>query len=338
MTHPIDGESLGRLLKALETDLEDANLPYRVHGDQVSIVDVDTRPAGTQQLNIALPLATEIKATILHPWRNADLDDDEVAEQAMLITEVIEDIAAVQDDLVPALLEMRAVAKRQLESLAKDGAHVTYLGLDIAPLQTGSQGEPDLQLTFLQLGNDLQIDWVTRFVTNSEDVRSLIQELGVKQKALGSLKDELEDAGADGLIDPVVLSALLQLEIDPFDHMARVRDFSLAGTIENEFGPIRTGFLDGLYTGHVPLAPGVTWRCGSLHFEKVPEHVMGSLEGKRVVDAVSSSLIPDDAVFGIMTARPGKAQVFPVSSGRMLFKVEDEKTWLESADKSDVMA
>lgn len=289
-------ETLTLLHTLVAADIQDAGLKIGFDPTRVKFVDAAELNTERSRLIYEITLGENVSVALRHCWDNVPLSRRKIDDEVEVLMDALRALDAASESLVTALEETRAEAEQEARRCRDLDLEVSVHDVRLDFMETHFGGTPSVIVTFNQLGHSLQSVRESFEIDEPQDLRGWF---GGKDDAQGrflSLREEVAQEGADGVLDLSVFFALIQNGIDPYAEIRRNMNFRVEDAAEGAEGPIMTGFYEGTFTGIFALGRDARYVLDRVWLD-FPEPIDRKLEKRLVSEIIEHRYVLDDLRF-----------------------------------------
>ncbi len=200
-------------------------------------------------------------------------------------------------NLVKAVLEQTAKAKQTFEGLLGRGLDVRFISLDLDLNETCSSGEPAYALSYKGLGIDARSTTSRETIGNAEALNSELEALVQEQIVRATRARERDAAKALGSIDRVLLNRAVRHGMDVATLIKSKSELEKGRIIAFPDGEVMIGWENGILTGNIPLAEGVSYFAGHIFLSPDANRSDDNVRGRPVHELINHPDLPESLLF-----------------------------------------
>ncbi|MES3150941.1 hypothetical protein [Sphingomonas faeni] len=329
--NPADDLQLVALMisKLLKTDhgMDTAPVPadYR-------LVDTKSHANVGQELRVGIRIDRAVTVDVDHIWWGEDATDlTTLTNIAFQMADTIGRMHAQRITIIEMLADVNAAARKEVAKGRRRG--IPYRLASVTPTPSGSDhGEVCMEVLVETLGENLRPQ-LSRFEAhNGVDATEVFEAWNDEQSSRARLAGALDEVGATGQIDAVIVNALLAAGHDMIGVLSKLaieadRIVDIGGGPQEE-GSFQLYWKEGQVFGWLKLADGGSWNEGRLYFQNSPI-VLKGVEGKRVSDVLSNPVFGDNVRVTSASGDKGKIGTLSCTPDMLNFDAETGRLWAD---------
>jgi hypothetical protein len=306
------------------------------------VMEADVRPNRSTDIRVAIPLGRGISIDVKqHWWGDGNRDLSELAETAIGIAENFASVHEMKEDILAMTKEVRTAASREIAKANRRG--LEYRLVSVVPGADNSNVSEGVvvDVTFERLSENLRPKLASFAADCAADVAGAFKADREAQEQRVARRLHLNDAGATGRIDSVVVNAMREAGhnvaevlkllatavdqiVDVGDHDEEVRQFH-SGKRDEGKKWFRLYLNDGDVYARIEFGDGISWQEGKLSFQKAPLSLTKA-KGRPVRDIVNNSNFGDIRVQS-GSGKKGEYVVLYCTEDLLYFDADTGRLW-----------
>lgn len=284
----------------------------------------------SQELRVGIRIDRAVTVDVDHIWWGEEATDlTTLTDIAFQMADTISRMHAQRITIIEMLADVKAAARREVAKGRRQG--IPYRLVSVTPVPSASDhGEVCTEVLVETLGENLRFQLSRIEALNGGDVTEVFEAWKDEQSSRARLAGALEEVGATGQIDAVIVNALVAAGHDMAEVLARLateedRIVDIGGGPAEERS-FQLYWKEGQVFGWLNLADGGSWNEGRLYFRNSPIALKG-VEGKRVSDVLANPVFGNNVRVTSASGDKGKIGTLSCTPDMLNFHAETGRLW-----------
>ena len=282
-----------------------------------------------KEVRVDVDLGEGLTITIYHVWWGDTPDLEQLMDSAEQIADKIAESLQDCEETRAMIAEVASVARREIAKARRRGLPYKLMSVTLPPLAAGCDDQSVARVEHLALGRSLQLE---RFAVHAEcgnDVALAFESIADEQAQHVHRRARLDEIGATGTIDSVVVAAIGAAGLDLPHVLTTMRDaddpvvdFDVADgtclTLHWDAGAVRA---------HIDLGEGVNWHKGKLWFGRAEQSLKPLSKGSALNKLYEHPFL-SDRIRILKDYSPDRGSLFVSCNEAMLnFDADSGRLW-----------
>ncbi len=283
----------------------------------------------SQELKVGIRIDRAVTVDVDHIWwgeEGADLTT--LIDVATQMADAISRIHGQRNTIIEMLVDVKAAARKEVAKGRRQG--IPYRLLSVTPVPSADDGDVCMVVMVETLGENLRPQHSQIDSLDGGDVTEVFDAWKDEQSSRARLARALDEVGATGQIDAVIVNALVAAGHDMVGVLAKLAteadQIVDIGGGPGEERSFQLYWKEGQVFGWLNLADGGSWNEGRLYFQNSPIALKG-VEGKRVSDILSNPVFGENVWVTSAAGDKGKIGALSCTPDMLNFHAETGRLW-----------
>lgn len=227
-------------------------------------------------LHVNVDLGRGMSIRVDHPWgADSDRDIETLVDDAQVISDKIAELRDHAPEIRGVIARVKAATKREIARAKRRGLPNELVSVAVMPVGATDNEHWIIRVEHAALAQSLKLEPFSFEATHESDVAAAFAGFLEVQISRAERRAALDEMGATGTIDAVVVAAIADAGLDVAEVLIGLRD-SDDWTVDVASGGDRRFALhwqEGAVFAQVDLGDGVTWHENRLDFRKATKTV-----------------------------------------------------------------
>ncbi len=310
------------------------------HGVETPPVQADYRLVDTklhanqwQELRVGIRIDRGVTVDVDHIWWGEEGNDlTTLTNVASQMADAISRIHAQRSAITEILADVRAAVRKEVAKGRRQG--IPYRLVSVKPvLSAADLGEVCIKVVVETLGDNLRPQLSQFDPLDGGDIKEVFEVFEAwrdEQSSRARLARALDEVGANGQIDAVIVNAMMAAGHDMAKVLTKLATepdqiVDIVGGPEEERS-FQLYWKEGQVFGWLNLTDGGSWNEGRLFFPNSQIALKG-VEGKRVSDVLSNPVFGNNVRVMSASGDKGKSAALSCTPDMLNFHAETGRLW-----------